>query len=152
MADPVERELFEIDPTSGSLERTLSLDLQPSAIATGDGALWVAGYDNATVEKLDPASGRVIGRVHVGDGPAALAFAPGSLWVANSLDSTVSRDRPDHPRGHGDCPGRERPDRARCRRGSGVGRQPVLRHHLPDRPATRSGRGTALRSAAPQPR
>ena len=79
---------------AGSLERTLPLDLQPSALAIGDGAVWVAGYDNATVEKIDPASGRVTGRVHVGDGPAALVFAAGSLWVANSLDSTVSRIDP----------------------------------------------------------
>ena len=51
------------------------------------GAVWVAGYDNAAVEKIDPATARVTGRVHVGDGPAALVFAAGSLWVANSLDS-----------------------------------------------------------------
>jgi YVTN family beta-propeller protein len=93
-ADPVERKLFEIDPTTGSLERTLSLDLQPSAIATGDGALWVVGYGDATVEKLNPASGRVIGRLRVGVGPAALAFGAGSLWVANSLASSVSRINP----------------------------------------------------------
>ena len=94
VADSVARELFEIDPASGSLERTLPLDLQPSAIAVAGGAIWVAGYDDATVEKIDPASGRVIGRVHVGDGPAALAFDAGSLWVANSLDATVSRIDP----------------------------------------------------------
>jgi len=93
-ADPVERKLFEINPVTGRRERTLLLDLQPSAIATADGAIWVAGYSNATVEQLDPASGLVIGRVHVGDGPVALAFDANSLWVANSLDSTVSRIDP----------------------------------------------------------
>ncbi len=94
VADSVARELFEIDPARGSLERTLPLDLQPSALAVADGAIWVAGYNDATVEKLAPASGRVAGRVHVGDGPAALAFEAGSLWVANSLDATVSRVDP----------------------------------------------------------
>ena len=55
VADSVDRELFEIDPATDTLQRTWQLDLQPSAIATGDGAVWVAGYGNATVEKLDPA-------------------------------------------------------------------------------------------------
>ena len=86
--------MFEIDPATDTLQRTWQLDLQPSAIATGDGAVWVAGYGNAMVEKLDPASGKVIGHVHVGDGPVAIAFGSGSLWVANSLDSTVSRVDP----------------------------------------------------------
>ena len=61
VADSGTRELFEIDPGSGSLRRTLSLDLQPSALALADGAIWVAGYNDATVEKIDPASGRAIG-------------------------------------------------------------------------------------------
>jgi ABC-type transport system substrate-binding protein len=94
VADPAARELFEIDPAAGSLQRTLSLDLQPSAIAVAGGAIWVAGYNDATVDRLAPASGRVTGRVHVGNGPAALAFGGGSLWVANSLDATVSRVDP----------------------------------------------------------
>jgi len=58
------------------------------------GSLWVAGYGNATVERLAAASGRVTGRVHVGNGPVALAFGAGSLWVANGLDATVSRVDP----------------------------------------------------------
>ena len=91
------------------------------------GAIWVAGYDDATVEKFDPTSGRTLARVRVGDGPAALAFAAGSLWVANSLDATVSADRPGHPRGHRHDPGRERPDRGGGRGRLGVGRRPSTR-------------------------
>ena len=94
VADPAADELFEIDPATGSLQRTLPLDLQPSAIVAAGRAVWVAGYNDAVVEKLAAASGRVIGRVHVGDGPVALAFAAGALWVANSLDATVERVDP----------------------------------------------------------
>ena len=61
VADSVDRELFELDPATGSLRADAAAGLQPSAIALGAGAVWVAGYDAATVEKLDPASGRVIG-------------------------------------------------------------------------------------------
>ena len=94
VADAAEHALFEIDPTTGVRQRTLSLDIQPSALVVADGTVWVAGYNTATVEQLDPASGRVLARIHVGDGPAALVFDDGSLWVANSLDATVSRIDP----------------------------------------------------------
>ena len=152
VADSSARELFEIDPASGSLERTLPLDLQPSALALADGAIWVAGYDDATVQKIAPASGRTIGRVHVGNGPAALAFGAGSLWVANSLDATVSRVDPATLTVQRHDPGRQRPGRAGRRRRVGVGRQSVLRHRLPDRPAARSGQRPAWTSAAPRRR
>ena len=91
VADPAARQLAEIDPATGSLQRTLPVDLQPSAIVTAGQAIWVAGYDTATVEKLAPASGHVLARVRVGADPAALAVGDGSLWVASSADATVSR-------------------------------------------------------------
>ena len=91
---PTRCDPFEVDPTTGSLRRTLPLDLQPSALAAVNGALWVAGYDTGTIEKVDPASGRTVARVRVGDGPVAIAFSDDSLWVANNLDGTLSRIDP----------------------------------------------------------
>jgi len=91
VADPAARQLAEIDPATGSLQRTLPVDLQPSAIAVAGQAIWVAGYGTATVEKLAPVSGHVLARVRVGADPAALAVGDGSLWVASSADATVSR-------------------------------------------------------------
>jgi virginiamycin B lyase len=91
VADPAARQLAEINPATGSLGRTLPVDLQPSAIAAAGQAIWVAGYDTGTVEELAPASGRVLARVRVGADPAALAVGAGSLWVASNADATVSR-------------------------------------------------------------
>ena len=91
VADSVARRVFEIDPASGSLRRTLSTEVRPSALIVAGGSLWVAGYDTATIEKVDPVSGRAVARVRVGDGPVAIAFSDDSLWVANNLDATVSR-------------------------------------------------------------
>ncbi len=59
------------------------------------GAIFVAGYNDATLERIDPQTGRVLAHVHVGVGPVSIAYAAGSLWVANNLDSTVSRIHPD---------------------------------------------------------
>jgi DNA-binding SARP family transcriptional activator len=72
--------------------RTLVRELGLEAAAGG--AIWVAGYDSGTIERIDPGSGRTTGRVRVGSGPAALVAQAGSLWVANSLDATVSRVDP----------------------------------------------------------
>src|SRR5689334_10511988 len=89
VADSGTHELFQIDPATGSLRRTLTLDVQPSALAVAGGAIWVAGYNTATVEELASGSGRVIGRVHVGNGPVVLAAAAGSLWVANGAPGSA---------------------------------------------------------------
>jgi DNA-binding SARP family transcriptional activator len=43
VVDTAGHELYELDPTNGSLQRTFSLDLQPGALAVGDGAVWVSG-------------------------------------------------------------------------------------------------------------
>jgi YVTN family beta-propeller protein len=90
VADPAARQLAEINPATGSLARTLPVNLQPSAIAAVGQAVWVGGNDSPTVERLAP-SGRVLARVGVGADPSALAVGAGSLWVASSMNATVSR-------------------------------------------------------------
>ena len=95
IADTTDQALIELDPISGSVLRTLSIDLHPTSIGAGAGELWVAGYDTGTVEEIDPRSGQTIDTLRVGDGPAALASGPDALWVANSLDGTVSRIDPE---------------------------------------------------------
>ena len=92
VADAGDHALFEVDPTTGVRQRTVSLDIQPSAVVVADGAVWVAGYTPP------PSNGSTgirthAGAVHVGD-PAALVFDDGALWVANSNDATVSRIDP----------------------------------------------------------
>src|SRR4029077_7846578 len=84
VADPAARQLAEIDPGTGSGERTLPVDLQPSAIAAAGQAIWVAGYDTGTVEKLAPASGRMLARIRVGAGPAAPGAGAESLGGGSS--------------------------------------------------------------------
>jgi YVTN family beta-propeller protein len=86
--------LIEIDPGTGEVRRTLTLDLQPTALAVGKEAIWVADYDAQTVAEIDPGSGQTVATIAVGKGPSALAVVDGAVWVANALDSTVSRIDP----------------------------------------------------------
>ena len=91
VADATDDSLLEIDPATGLLRRTVTLPVQPSAIAVTNRAIWVADYDAGTVSEVDPRGGSVLATTHVGTGPSALAVAAGAVWVANALDSTVSR-------------------------------------------------------------
>ena len=90
VADSTDQDLLELSPLSGSVLRTLPLDVHPTSIALAAGLIWVAAYSAGTVEGIDPQTGQAVGTVSVGNGPAAICFGGGYLWVANNLDSTVS--------------------------------------------------------------
>jgi peptide/nickel transport system substrate-binding protein len=96
VADATDDTLLGFDP-AGALRPTIRLDLDPTALAVGAHALWVAGLaDNGegVLERIDPHSGASI-PIRVGDGPVAVAVGDGAVWVANSLDSTVSKVDPE---------------------------------------------------------
>jgi DNA-binding SARP family transcriptional activator/ABC-type transport system substrate-binding protein len=96
VADSTDESLLEFDPLTGTLHRALPLDLDPTALAIGAGAIWVAGdgdFNEGLLERIDPHSGRGI-PIHVGDGPVAVAVGGGAVWVANRLDSSVSKVDP----------------------------------------------------------
>lgn len=93
-ASSTDHKLVEIDPETGAVRRRIVVDLVPTAVAAGDGAVWVAGFDAGVVEAIDARSGRVLVTVTVGQGPSAIAVAPDAVWVANRLDATVSRIDP----------------------------------------------------------
>jgi YVTN family beta-propeller protein len=86
-----EHELLAYDPATDRLARPFRIEVWPSALAVGAGAVWIADYDHGLVEEVDPSSGADLGTTHVGDGPAAIGVGDGAVWVANSLDNTVSR-------------------------------------------------------------
>jgi DNA-binding SARP family transcriptional activator/ABC-type transport system substrate-binding protein len=64
---------------------------EPSAIAVGKRAVWVANALDGTVESIDPATGAAITRVQVGRNPTALAAADDSVWVASGGDGKLVR-------------------------------------------------------------
>ena len=69
----------------------------PSAIAFGEGAVWVANRSDGTVWRIDPATNKVSWSVGVGSDPTAVAVGEGSVWVAGGDDGTVVRVDPDGP-------------------------------------------------------
>lgn len=69
----------------------VALEGRPSAVAAGDGVLWVADDERGLVLRLDAADGSPVGEpIAVSPTPRALAVGGGSVWVADS-DGTVTR-------------------------------------------------------------
>jgi class 3 adenylate cyclase/streptogramin lyase len=81
--------------TSADLVRSTAVAAgkDPSAIAVGEGAVWVANEGDATVTRIDPASGRGT-TIHVPADPFAIAVGLGSVWVVERTTRTVSRIDP----------------------------------------------------------
>jgi YVTN family beta-propeller protein len=80
-----------ISPSGGAIRTVVPLGTSPSAVATGDGAVWVASPNEDTVSRIDPAAGAVVQTIQVGSTPSGVAASPGAVWVANNDSDTVSR-------------------------------------------------------------
>jgi ABC-type transport system substrate-binding protein len=67
-----------------------------SALAVGDGAVWIANPLEGTVSRVDRARGVVTATVPVGrnDGPVSVAVTPSAVWVANEFAGTLARIDP----------------------------------------------------------
>jgi DNA-binding beta-propeller fold protein YncE len=88
--------VVEID--TSRVVREITIGRRPVAIATGEGALWVACFGDDAVWRIDiPGPGRPVTptRIPVGDGPSAVAVGEGGVWVVNRSEGTVSRVDPE---------------------------------------------------------
>jgi peptide/nickel transport system substrate-binding protein len=77
-------------PVQGGPAAQISVGGGPTAIAFGDGSVWVANDLDGTVSRIDPLTDDVAATVPVGDDPDAVAVAGGTVWVANRLSSTLT--------------------------------------------------------------
>jgi YVTN family beta-propeller protein len=83
-----------VDPESGTIAAQVPVGSAPNGVAAGNGAVWVANSDAASVSRVDPATRSVRQEIDVGGGPSGVAVGGGAVWVANGLDGTVSRIDP----------------------------------------------------------
>jgi len=60
---------------------TFELDGRPTAVAYGEGAVWVA-VDNGTLVRLDAGTGAVTATIQIGSHPTGVAVGGGRVWVA----------------------------------------------------------------------
>jgi peptide/nickel transport system substrate-binding protein len=83
-----------ISPSGGEVRAVVSLGTAPSALAAGDGAVWVANANAGTVSRIDPQTRAVVETITVGSSPSGIAVGPAAVWVTNSDSGTVSRIDP----------------------------------------------------------
>jgi YVTN family beta-propeller protein len=69
---------------------------EPSGIAVGEGATWVADATDGTVTQID-STGAVSAVIPVGPGASGIAVGGGAIWVADTLDDRLVRIDPTIP-------------------------------------------------------
>lgn len=82
-----------INAANADLSAVVAGTGQPSGIAYGAGAVWIADSADNLLLRADAAA-RIIDRIPVGNGPAGVTVGGGEVWVANELDGTVSEVNP----------------------------------------------------------
>jgi YVTN family beta-propeller protein len=89
----------------GRGKREYPLDLTPTGVAAGEGAVWVVGRGthDYQVLRIDRASGRVTGRTHfpIATPIDSIAAGFGWVWVVGSADATLYRIDPQTARRQG---------------------------------------------------
>ena len=86
-------DIARIDPRTGRITRGIAGN-GSSAVAVGDGSVWVANASDSTVFRLNPRTVSSVRPISVGAGPTGIAFGEGFVWVANQGDGTVTRIDP----------------------------------------------------------
>jgi hypothetical protein len=84
-------ELTQIDPASGEIVATLSLEVEPTGLAVGEGSVWVSGTSRGspTVYRIDPSINEIVDRFQlpmkgvVTDQTGEVAVGAGSIWIGH---------------------------------------------------------------------
>jgi YVTN family beta-propeller protein len=81
-----------VDARTNELVAQVPVGARPTAIAAGDGAVWVSNLDDRSVSRLDPTSLRTIRTTGLGSQPTGLAADGRAVWAATSAGRLVRLD------------------------------------------------------------
>jgi hypothetical protein len=73
--------VLRIDVPGVRIEAEVDVGAIPSAIAIGEGAVWVASYENATVTRVDGVENRRVAVIRVPPKPNGLLAGAGAVWL-----------------------------------------------------------------------
>ena len=71
-----------VSPRSGEVQARVPVGATPSAVAVGEGRVWVVNADDQTISRIDPRS-RASDTFAIGATPTDLAVGAGAVWVAS---------------------------------------------------------------------
>ena len=83
LSDARAKMLVRFDPTTGQVERTVSLQGRPASMVLAGRHLWVSEPDENQVVELNAATLRDVRSVAVPSGPTNLAVLEGRLWATS---------------------------------------------------------------------
>jgi YVTN family beta-propeller protein len=83
-----------IDPSSNRVDEATQVGGQPSAIAAGAGAVWVANVEDRTLTRLHPKTRAVQRTITLEGTPTGVAAGATGVWVAHGLVGSVARVDP----------------------------------------------------------
>ncbi len=85
-----------IDPASNELVAEVPVGIDPQAIATGLGGVWVTNVEDETVSRIDPTDTTARDATITVDGyPSDLAVGGGTVWVALGALAELQRINPE---------------------------------------------------------
>ncbi len=71
-----------VSPRSGEVQARVPVGATPSAVAVGEGRVWVLNADDQTISRIDPRS-RASDTFAIGATPTDLAVGAGAVWVGS---------------------------------------------------------------------
>jgi YVTN family beta-propeller protein len=80
-----------VEARTGRILAAVPAGDRPTAVAAGEGAIWVTSFDARTLAKIDPKRRELVRTLGVGATPSAVAAGEGAVWVAHEFAGTVSR-------------------------------------------------------------
>jgi YVTN family beta-propeller protein len=84
----------KIDPNSGAVLGALPVGTTPTALATGEGGVWVANFDDQTLQLIHPSTDTVGTARAITGAPSAIATGGGYVWVTSTFQGTLFRFDP----------------------------------------------------------
>ncbi len=87
-------EIARVDPDGNRVVKRFPIGNDPSAVAVGAGAVWVADSTDGTVTRIDPRVNAVVETIQVGQGASGIAVGAGGVWVAVPLEDRLKRIDP----------------------------------------------------------
>lgn len=73
--------LTRIDPATNSVEEVIPIGGYPSAVAVGEGSVWIADPGTRSVVRVDPKTSDVY-RIKVGARPRGITVGDGFVWIS----------------------------------------------------------------------
>jgi peptide/nickel transport system substrate-binding protein len=80
-----------LDPESGDVTATMTLQDRPGSVAASADAVWVTHPDVGKVTRIDANEHQIRDSIQVGENPTGIAVGFDAVWVVNSGEPSVSR-------------------------------------------------------------